>query len=170
MPSSATEKPTILLSPALKRDGLALSRAVAELGRVYQLQDRECICCHDISITQCHALRVLADHGPTMLNDLAAALFLDKSTTSRVVDALERKEYARRITHPEDRRSVLVEISYRGRRLVDRIEDDLAIQHARILSEFTPQERQAATRLVERLAEAAAARVETEGGKCCVVD
>jgi DNA-binding MarR family transcriptional regulator len=104
------------------------------------------------------------------LNELAAGLYLDKSTTSRVVDALERKEYARRKVHPADGRAVRVELSHRGRGLVQRIEDDLAMRHAGLLAEFSPDVRQAAIRLLSQLTEAAAQRVQTVGGKCCVVD
>lgn len=170
MTPQAAAGPTTLLSPALRQDGRALYGALAELGRVYQFQDRNCICCYDVSVSQCHALRLLAAGGPLTLNDIAAGLYLDKSTASRVVDALERKEYARRQAHPGDGRAVLIEATPRGRRLVSQIEDDLAIQHARILSEFTPEVRRAAIRLVSQLAEAAAQRVETTGGKCCVID
>lgn len=170
MPPQAIDRPTTLLSSALRQDGRALYRALAELGRVYQFQDRNSICCYDVSVTQCHALRLLADASPMTLNDLAAGLYLDKSTASRVVDALERKEYVRRQAHPQDGRAVLVEATPRGKRLVDRIEDDLSLAHARILSEFTPAVRRAAIRLVAQLAEASSQRVETAGGKCCVID
>ncbi len=170
MSPQVADRPTTLLSTALRQDGRALYRSLAELGRVYQFQDRNCICCYDVSVTQCHALRLLADGGAMTLNEIAAGLYLDKSTASRVVDALERKEYARRRAHPEDGRAVLIEATPRGKRLVDQIEDDLALQHARILSEFTPDVRRAAIRLVSQLAEASAQRVETAGGKCCVID
>lgn len=170
MPSQTIDRPTTLLSSALRQDGRALYRALADLGRVYQFQDRNCICCYDVSVTQCHALRLLADASPMTLNDLAAGLYLDKSTASRVVDALERKEYARRQAHPDDGRAVLIEATPRGKLLVNQIEDDLALQHARILSQFTPDVRRAAIRLVAQLAEASGQRVETAGGKCCVMD
>lgn len=170
MPASTVTRPTTLLSPALREDGHTLFRALAGLERVTQFQSRDCICCYDVSVTQCHALRLLAQHGALTLNDLAAGLYLEKSTASRVVDALERKEYARRQAHPADGRAVLIAITHRGRRLVERIEDDLALQHARILGQFSPEVRRAAVKLITQLTEAAAARIQTEGGKCCVMD
>ena len=78
---------------ALDRDAAALQAAVAELVRVYQFRDRDRICCHDISVTQCYALETLVEHGPMRLSALAERLFLDKSTTSRVVGALVKKGY-----------------------------------------------------------------------------
>ena len=59
--------------------------------RVYQFRDRDRICCFDVSVSQCYALEGLVRRGGLTLNELAAHLYLDKSTASRVVDALERK-------------------------------------------------------------------------------
>src|SRR5262245_55668587 len=77
----------------LDRDAADLQAAVADLVRVYQFRDRDRICCHDVSVTQCYALETLVAHGPLRLSGLAERLFLDKSTTSRVVAALVKKGY-----------------------------------------------------------------------------
>src|SRR5215218_8085902 len=110
-------------SRELQRDAVALQAAVAELVRVYQFRDRDRICCHDISVSQCYALEAVVRQGGMTLNDLAAHLYLDKSTASRVVDSLERKEYVTRAPHPSDRRAVLLEPTPAGRDLYRRIED-----------------------------------------------
>ena len=46
--------------PSLDRDAEALQDALSELIRVYQFRDRDRICCHDISVTQCYVLESLA--------------------------------------------------------------------------------------------------------------
>ena len=56
---------------ALDRDALALHQAVADLVRVYQFRDRDRICCHDVSVTQCYALETIVEHGPLRLSALA---------------------------------------------------------------------------------------------------
>src|SRR5688500_17024825 len=90
----------------LEADTVDLHRALSDLVRVYQFRDRDRICCYDISVSQCYALEAVAEHGPLTLNDLAARLYLDKSTASRVVDALEKKGYVERRTSEVDRRSL----------------------------------------------------------------
>src|SRR6185436_17114243 len=92
----------------LEADAAALHEALCELVRVYQFRDRDRICCHDISVTQCYALEALLRRGPSGLNELAAELYLDKSTASRVVGALERKRYVSRAPHPEDGRAIVL--------------------------------------------------------------
>jgi hypothetical protein len=40
---------------SLRRDAVGSQAAVADLVRVYQFRDRDRICCHDVSVTQCDA-------------------------------------------------------------------------------------------------------------------
>jgi DNA-binding MarR family transcriptional regulator len=147
-------------------EAAAFYDALAELVRVYQFRDRDRICCHDISVTQCYALEALADHGPLTLNELAGRLYLDKSTASRVVAALVRKGYARRGAHPEDRRAVQIEISANGRELHRRIRRELVEETGRLLAEVDPAVREGAVRLLRRLARMAAERC-APAGTCC---
>lgn len=156
--------------PRLERDATDLHAALSELIRVYQFRERERICCHDLSVTQCHALEVLHDRGELSMNELAAHLYLDKSTTSRVVDALERKSHAVRKANPSDRRALRLAITPGGRSLVRQIRDETLNEEKRLLREFEPAVRREMTRLVGRLARAAAARVDTRGGTCSSID
>ena len=71
---------TIGTDPVLLRDAERLSDALEDLLRVVQFRDRDRICCHDVSVTQCYALRALVEDGPMGLNSLAESLYLDKST------------------------------------------------------------------------------------------
>ena len=142
----------------LEADAENLYAALSELVRVYQFRDRDTICCYDVSVTQCYAIEALLRRGPSGLNDLAAELYLDKSTTSRVVATLERKGYVTRTRHPEDGRAVVLSVTGPGRRLHDRIRKDLVEEERRLLADFEPEVRKAAPKLLLRLARAAASR------------
>ena len=163
--------PSILEKPAhrasLEADAAALHEALSELVRVYQFRDRDRICCHDISVTQCYALDALVRRGPSGLNDLAAELYLDKSTASRVVGALERKRYVSRAPHPEDGRAIVLTVTPAGRRLCDRIRTDLVAEAKHLLEDFEPAVRVGAARLILRLARAAATRSGVAPGVGC---
>jgi MarR family transcriptional regulator, 2-MHQ and catechol-resistance regulon repressor len=153
---------------ALEADAAALHEALSELVRVYQFRDRDRICCHDISVTQCYALEALLRRGPSGLNELAAELYLDKSTASRVVASLERKRYVTRSAHPEDRRAIVLTVTPAGRRLCERIRTDLVAEARQLLEDFEPEVREGAARLLMRLARAAAARSGlAPGSGCC---
>jgi MarR family 2-MHQ and catechol resistance regulon transcriptional repressor len=145
----------------------AFQDALAELVRLYQFRDRDRICCYDVSVSQCYALEVLVQRGEKTLNELAAHLYLDKSTASRVVDALERKGYVDAAPHPTDRRALLLRATASGRDLYHRIESDLLAETEQLLAGFTPEVRSGMLQLLTPLTRAAARRVDASGGSCC---
>ena len=159
---------------ALDRDAVALQQAVAELVRVYQFRDRDRICCHDVSVTQCYALEMLIAHGPMRLSELAQRLFLDKSTTSRVVNALVRKKYVEQRADPADGRATVIHATRQGQRLCTRITTDLVEQQKQLLGDFAPEIRAGVVQVVQRLARAADARFRDGAGRtgaaCCAPD
>ena len=142
----------------LERDAADLHAAVSDLVRVYQFRDRDRICCHDISVTQCYALETLVTHGAMRLSGLADRLFLDKSTTSRVVAALVKKGYVEQAPDAQDRRATALSVSRKGRALYDRITEDLIAQQKQLLEDLDPEVRAGVVRLLQRLAQAADAR------------
>jgi len=142
----------------LQRQAEELHDALSDLVRVYQFRDRDRICCHDVSVTQCYALETLLESGPMTVNALAAALYLDKSTTSRVIATLERKEYVVRSPHPDDGRAQLVSVTPAGARLCRRIQADLVAETKKIASDLEPKVREGAVVLLRRLAQSARAR------------
>jgi DNA-binding MarR family transcriptional regulator len=157
-------------SAILDRDAEALQAAVADLVRVYQFRDRDRICCHDISVTQCYALETLVDRGPLRVGALAQRLFLDKSTTSRVVAALVKKGYVEQQPDASDGRATALNATRRGRALCSRINADLVAQQRALLEDFDPAVRAGVIDVIRRLARAADARFRTGvsvGEACC---
>lgn len=169
--SPVAERPS-RTSSELHRDAVALQAAVADLVRVYQFRDRDRICCHDVSVTQCHALETLVDHGPMRLSGLAERLFLDKSTTSRVVGTLVKKGYVEQRTDDVDGRAIALHATASGRRLCKRITDDLVEQQKQVLQDLAPDVREGVVNVIRRLARAADSRFRSgvsvgPGGACC---
>src|SRR5919201_1633517 len=137
----APEAPRQSQRTDLRRDAIALQKAVADLVRVYQFRDRDRICCHDISVTQCYALETLVQHGPMRVNALAERLFLDKSTTSRVVNTLVRKGYVEQRADASDGRATTLHATRQGQRLYARIAEDLVQQQKQLLDDLEPEVR-----------------------------
>jgi MarR family transcriptional regulator, 2-MHQ and catechol-resistance regulon repressor len=157
---------------ALDRDASALQAAVADLVRVYQFRDRDRICCHDVSVTQCYALETLVQQGAMRLSTLAERLFLDKSTTSRVVSALVRKGYVEQRADAKDGRATTLSATRQGQRLCARITDDLVDQQKQLLEDLDPEVRAGVVQVLRRLAQAADARFRSgvsiaSGPACC---
>lgn len=154
---------------SLERHAVNLNAALADLVRAAQVRDRDCICCHDISVTQCNALEALQS-APMTLGQLTAALLLDKSTSSRVVDALVRKGYVERTAHPDDRRALQIRSTPKGKKLYQLIERSLQEQSMLLLAEFAPEVREAAIKIISQVASVAMNRARETAGCCEVGD
>ncbi len=160
---------TTTFDPALLDDARDLSAALGELIRVVQFRDRDRACCYDLSVSQCYALKGVADAGALTINELAGHLFLDKSTASRVANGLVDKGLLVRTRDAEDGRIVKLVTTSAGQEVCTRVEGDLAHEYAELLEEFEPEVRSAITRLVTRLGRAFTTGVEASGGSCCLV-
>ena len=77
--------------------------------------------CCGVTLSQCNVLLELDTKGGIMLNELAAVTGLDKSTLSRTVDFLVNAGYVERIVPPNNRRSVLLSLSQKGKAESDAI-------------------------------------------------
>ncbi len=141
-----------------------MRKALSELLHVYQYRDRSRICCHDVSVTQAHAIDILINQGKVSLNQVAGELFLNKSTASRAVEVLVQKGYVKRHTDPDDARAIKIDVTKRGRNLHKQLELESLNEMKTMINDFDPDVRQATTRLVARLAKAAKNRF---GGNCC---
>jgi MarR family transcriptional regulator, lower aerobic nicotinate degradation pathway regulator len=105
---------------------------------------------HDVSITLTRLLGVLRDRRPT-INELAALLELDKSSTSGLVDRAERRGLVERVPSTTDRRSVRVTLTDAGRDLVARVSVSFEGDVSRLLRHLSRRDREALARLVSSL-------------------
>src|SRR5574341_634957 len=102
----------------LERAAERLHRATKELIKRYQFRDRNQICCHGLSVSQCYVLDALAEEGDLTMQRLAQRMGLAVSTMTRVVGQLVRRGYVRRRPDPVGRRVVHVTLTPRGREIM----------------------------------------------------
>ncbi|HUF74940.1 MAG TPA: MarR family transcriptional regulator [Longimicrobiales bacterium] len=153
----------------LVEDGRELAASLGELIRVVQFRDRDRACCYDVSVSQCYALKSIRQAGRATVNDLAAHLYLDKSTASRLAQSLVEKGYVAREADPEDGRVVNLVVTSEGAALCAAIEAGEAREYAELLVDFDPAVRSEINRLVRKLGRCFASSVDASGGSCCVV-
>ena len=131
------------MAPPLARQAERLQQVFAELIRGYQFRDREDICCHGLSVSQCYTLETLEAHGPAPMGELAGRMFLELSSMTRIVDRLVTQGLARRSEDPRDRRVCRVQITPKGRGLITRIRGELVKEHELVLREIPAESREA---------------------------
>src|SRR5260370_37962488 len=78
-------------SSPVHRDAAALYDAATAFIRFYQFRDRDQALRLGVTVVQAYALDTLLAAGGQRLTQLADALQLDKSTTSRIVAGMERR-------------------------------------------------------------------------------
>ena len=99
-----------------------LAAGVVALVRTFGLhRPEETPCGEPIPVGEAHALMDLAKHGPMNHGDLAVRLKLQKSTVSRLVQQLERRDWIIRDNSSEDNRVVLIRLTRKGNAAAKRL-------------------------------------------------
>ena len=96
-------------------------QSMRQIERAVLLQNKfEATCC-GVTLAQCHAVLEIGSADGMSVKELSARLGLDKSTLSRTVESLVEDGLAERSTSPEDRRSIIIRLTAKGRASADRI-------------------------------------------------
>jgi len=121
--------------PAESSRSRIVSDRISALARYYQLRNRDRTCRHGLTVSECYALEAIAAGGGVGILDLGAVLGLNKSSASRVADALVAAGLVKE-SSGEDRRRRTVIATRRGAELVRKIHDEIRVEHERVLSQF----------------------------------
>ena len=88
---------------------------------------------------------------PVTMGDLSRILGVPFSTATRTVDWLVNNSYAQRLSDPEDRRVVRVELTAAGKELYGSMNDLLLESAEQLLNDFSLEERKEFGRLLGKL-------------------
>ena len=99
------------------------------------INKKDCGCC-GISTAQCYMIVEIGRWPGISVKELAAALHMDKSSVSRSVEELVRKEYVERKSSKEDRRWVTLNLQPKGQEHFEKIERDMNLKFQEILNEI----------------------------------
>ncbi|MFF1607643.1 MarR family winged helix-turn-helix transcriptional regulator [Amycolatopsis sp. NPDC058278] len=93
----------------------------------------------DLQLTWFEVMRLLARLPEARVQDIAAEFSITVGGTSKVVDRLEAAGLCRRRPNPTDRRSSVIELTAKGRRLLGKatviFEDELQVRLGDVLPE-----------------------------------
>ena len=117
-----------------------VARAVAEFQSATDLVDEAASARLGINRTDQRCLGVLYLHGPLSAGRLAQAGALSPGAMTTALDRLERAGYVRRVRHPGDRRSVLVEMPPQAAALIDELYGPIGDAGRASLARYSDQE------------------------------
>jgi DNA-binding MarR family transcriptional regulator len=108
-----------------------------------------------ITPEQYHVLRVLRQAGSsgTQLSEIAARSPAGDPDVTRMLDRLEKRGLARRVREAEDRRVITAKITSEGARLLDKIDESVALLHARQIGPLGERGMREIQKLLQALAE-----------------
>ncbi len=121
------------MAQALPQQAQQLHKAVTTLVKKYQFRDRNDICCHGISVSQCYTLQALEESGVLTMQVLADELQLAVSTVTRIVDQLVNKQLVERQSAVRDRRVCQVRLTASGSELLHTIQAEFVAREQAIL-------------------------------------
>ncbi len=111
------------------------------------------VCC-GVTAAHCHTLLEIAARGQVSLADLAGALGVDASTTSRAVQGLVVVGLVARETSASDRRAVSISLTAQGRTVAKRIDRTFNAYLGEALAAIPPGRRRIVLEGVGLLADA----------------
>ena len=114
-------------------------RSFTRLARFFNQLMRQQLFCGPVTVQQCYTLEALMD-GPKTMNSLAAEVALHQSTLTRVVEKLEKQNFARRSRRADNQRKVEVEITETGRQTYQVLKNQSA-QMISALLDLIPKDR-----------------------------
>ncbi len=97
----------------------------------------------DLTLTQLRALSAVGRRQPLRVSGLAEELGAGLAATSALVDRMARRGLLVRLADAEDRRIVLLELTPRARKMLDRLEQGSSDHFTRLIERMTPAEREA---------------------------
>lgn len=118
--------------------------ASRRLVRALQLRDRACCADHGLSAAQWHALRALFEQGPATMHELADRVHVTRSTLTRIVDLLEKKNFVKRRASQSDRRQIQVGLTRKGEELSIDVHAGILQASREILQQIPPAQRDSA--------------------------
>ena len=106
---------------------------------------------YDLTSQQAAALMLTSVRGSASPNQLVAELGTDTAGMTRLVDRLETKGLVRRARHPDDRRSVVIELTDSGRSLLPELPPVFGRVTSQLLAGFTAEEIAVLTAMLQRM-------------------
>lgn len=106
----------------------------------------------DLTLEQVIVLKILADCEGINLSELAEAADRDKTTTSRMVTGLEKRNLVVRVPDKSDSRQKLIYLTHDAKAKLEELDDLKYLMEEAAYKDITPEEQQAAMQTLLKVA------------------
>lgn len=118
--NSGTKSASPALSKAEDVSGVHLWLILRKAEWAVEQRALESIAATGLGLSEFAALELLLHKGPQPVNTVGKKILLTSGSVTTAIDRLEAKALVRRKPHPTDQRTRLVELTAKGRKLIER--------------------------------------------------
>ncbi|MEH7083417.1 MarR family transcriptional regulator [Neobacillus drentensis] len=118
---------------------------------IIKQKGREMLSTYTITPPQFIALQWLFEDGDMTIGELSTKMYLACSTTTDLVDRMEKNLLVERVKNPNDRRVVRIHLLEEGKRIIDEVIKKRQVYLEEVLVDFTPEEIQVLQRSLTKL-------------------
>lgn len=145
-PEGSATRVWLILSKAAKSVGQNAEASISGLG---------------LGLSDFAVLELLLHKGPQLINAAGKRVLLTSGSITTAIDRLEAKKLVTRAPHPDDLRARLVQLTAKGRRVIECAFSQHAADMEQTLAVLAPAERLQLIHLLKKLGLFAAARLQT---------
>jgi DNA-binding MarR family transcriptional regulator len=120
---------------------------------IIKQKGREMLTNYKITPPQFVALQWLFEEGDMTIGELSSRMYLACSTTTDLVDRMEKNQLVERVKDPHDRRVVQIHLLEEGKRIIDEVIKKRQAYLAEVLKNFSIEEIQLLQNNLEKLHE-----------------
>ena len=128
-----------------------IEQRLRQIASIVRRRGRTLLEQYGITPPQFDAMWILSHDGELTIGDLSTRLYLAYSTTTDLVDRLERADFVVRIRDTEDRRVVRVRLLESGVNMIEKVLDARRSYLGIVLDNVTPDDKKAVLDVLELL-------------------
>lgn len=128
-----------------------MEKELRYISGIIKQKGREILNSYTITPPQFVALQWLFEHGDMTIGDLSNKMFLAFSTTTDLVDRMEKNELVVRIREEQDRRVVRIKLLKEGERVIEEVIQKRQEYLTTVLADFTLEEAAQFAALLEKM-------------------
>ncbi len=106
-------------------DGMAAVVSIMRAEQIFLNEATEILRPMGLTFARYQVLGMLRWTGPLTLGKLGERLWITPATVTNAIDRLEKADLCKRVSHPDDARATLAEITPKGRKLFDKSVEQL---------------------------------------------
>lgn len=128
-----------------------MEKELRYISGIIKQKGRELLSSYTITPPQFIALQWLFEHGDMTIGDLSNKMYLAFSTTTDLVDRMEKNELVVRVREEQDRRVVRIKLLQEGERIIEEVIKKRQDYLENVLTDFSHEEIEQFSFLLEKL-------------------